>query len=638
MKNPFDVLAPLVMPGRTKLCDEYAAEFSLAVVSRNIKYEKLLSYILIAINLVLLLIDMLASWLWTGYAFVICKFERFNYFLLVVPVVFSLFARIGERVNEKNVKMYRTIHFAALSAVLMLCSAIAADNAGKGLLPYAYIVAMFCISSLIILDDFKIYAVYLITYVWYAVIISLKGIPFHDLEADLIFLLTLVMLSSMVSIIRFTGFKNSFMDKKLILEKNEELNSLSALLIKSNAILRAQLESSQDGIVILSNDLRVMSYNQKFIDMLGLPDDIMKYRDGRRIYYHFLAIVSDRKDIERRILEVYQLADRIYCGKVKLKNETILDIYSAPVMSYGEIYGKVWYISDITEKERMMDALRESSELKERLLQESREYDELKSEFFVNISHEFRTPLNILLGTLQLLNTMKADLYDTKTKQKVTKYFAVMKQNCYRLLRLTNNLIDMTRLDTGFLEMNLQYYNIVQVVEDITLSVAAFAENKGISLIFDTDCEEKIIAVDVDKIERIILNLLSNAVKFTRQGTIIVRMQDMGDSVRISVKDTGIGIPQEKLNIVFERFRQVDSSLTRDHEGSGIGLSLAKNLVELHGGSIEAVSEIGKGSEFIITLPCRSVSDEEMTKTSVYNTQDHVERISIEFSDIYPVV
>ncbi len=115
-------------------------------------------------------------------------------------------------------------------------------------------------------------------------------------------------------------------------------------------------------------------------------------------------------------------------------------------------------------------------------------------------------------------------------------------------------------------------------------------------------------------------------------------MQDMGDSVRISVKDTGIGIPQEKLNIVFERFRQVDSSLTRDHEGSGIGLSLAKNLVELHGGSIEAVSEIGKGSEFIITLPCRSVSDEEMTKTSVYNTQDHVERISIEFSDIYPVV
>jgi signal transduction histidine kinase len=638
MKNPFDVLAPLVMPGRTKLCDEYAAEFSLAVVSRNIKYEKLLSYILIAINLVLLLIDVLASWLWTGYAFVICKFERFNYFLLVVPVVFSLFARIGERVNEKNVKMYRTIHFAALSAVLMLCSAIAADNAGKGLLPYAYIVAMFCISSLIILDDFKIYAVYLITYVWYAVIISLKGIPFHDLEADLIFLLTLVMLSSMVSIIRFTGFKNSFMDKKLILEKNEELNSLSALLIKSNAILRAQLESSQDGIVILSNDLRVMSYNQKFIDMLGLPDDIMKYRDGRRIYYHFLAIVSDRKDIERRILEVYQLADRIYCGKVKLKNETILDIYSAPVMSYGEIYGKVWYINDITEKERMMDALRESSELKERLLQESREYDELKSEFFVNISHEFRTPLNILLGTLQLLNTMKADLYDTKTKQKVTKYFAVMKQNCYRLLRLTNNLIDMTRLDTGFLEMNLQYYNIVQVVEDITLSVAAFAENKGISLIFDTDCEEKIIAVDVDKIERIILNLLSNAVKFTRQGTIIVRMQDMGDSVRISVKDTGIGIPQEKLNIVFERFRQVDSSLTRDHEGSGIGLSLAKNLVELHGGSIEAVSEIGKGSEFIITLPCRSVSDEEMTKTSVYNTQDHVERISIEFSDIYPVV
>ena len=194
------------------------------------------------------------------------------------------------------------------------------------------------------------------------------------------------------------------------------------------------------------------------------------------------------------------------------------------------------------------------------------------------------------------------------------------------------------RLDTGFFEINLQNHNIIQVVEEITLSVAAYIENKGISLVFDTDVEEKFIAVDAEKIERIILNLLSIAVKFTKEnGMIQVNIHDKGDEIEISVKDTGIGIPKEKLDSIFERFRQVNSSLPRDNEGSGIGLSLTKNLVELHGGKIKVSSELDKGSEFIIELPCRTVSEEINKKSFVYTNQNRVERIRIEFSDIYSI-
>jgi signal transduction histidine kinase len=156
-------------------------------------------------------------------------------------------------------------------------------------------------------------------------------------------------------------------------------------------------------------------------------------------------------------------------------------------------------------------------------------------------------------------------------------------------------------------------------------------------LIFDTDVEEKIIACDADKIERILLNLLSNAVKFTdSDGYIEVNVQDKGENISISINDSGIGIPDEKLEVVFERFRQVDSSLTRKREGSGIGLSLVKALVEAHGGRIKVESEIGKGSKFTVELPTKILEIEGTALEETAVTMDmNVERIHIEFSDIY---
>ncbi len=264
------------------------------------------------------------------------------------------------------------------------------------------------------------------------------------------------------------------------------------------------------------------------------------------------------------------------------------------------------------------------------------QYKKLQAEFFANISHEFKTPLNLIFSTIQLLELCPGD-----TTYNNDRYTSIMKQNCYRLLRLVNNFIDITKMDSGYYELELKNHNIVYIVEEIVLSISEYIERNELELIFDTDIEEKIIACDVNKIERIILNLLSNAIKFTKTGgKIIVNMYDKGESVVISVKDTGRGIPKCKIDTIFERFVQIDKSLSRKQEGSGIGLSLVKALVELHDGTISVKSEYGKGSEFIIELPAKVVAEEnvnEKTDDNYNNHNNYIESINIEFSDIYSV-
>ncbi len=271
-----------------------------------------------------------------------------------------------------------------------------------------------------------------------------------------------------------------------------------------------------------------------------------------------------------------------------------------------------------------------------RLLEETLKYDKLKTEFIANMSHELRTPLNIIFSTTQLFSLLikKGESLNT---EKLSSYTSGVKQNCYRLLRLVNNLIDMTKIDSGFVKIDLENGNIVEVVEEITQSTAEYVHTMERTIIFDTDVEEKIMAFDAEKLERIFLNLISNATKFTKPGdTIEVNLFDKDDYVVISVKDTGKGISEENLAQLFQRFKQVDPLLNRSHEGSGIGLSIVKALVEMHEGTIEVKSIKDKGTEFIITLPARIIQNGvDATQKSNFKSQYNVEKIKIEFSDIY---
>lgn len=265
------------------------------------------------------------------------------------------------------------------------------------------------------------------------------------------------------------------------------------------------------------------------------------------------------------------------------------------------------------------------------------EYEGLKTEFFANLSHELKTPLNLIYSTVQLMSLKMKN--EDRTQVFLEKSLDILKQNCFRMMRLVNNLIDITKIDSGYFELELQEINIVQVVEDIVMSVTHYTESKGMTLLFDTEMEEKYMLVDLNSVERIILNLLSNAVKFTNiGGEIFVYMYEHEDKVRISVKDTGVGIPEEKQTLIFERFRQVDKSFARNHEGSGIGLSLVKSLVALHDGNIILKSEPGIGTEVVIELPVRKSESKNIPKANSAQMDmksNNVEFVNIEFSDIY---
>ncbi|AKA69746.1 ATP-binding protein [Clostridium scatologenes] len=285
---------------------------------------------------------------------------------------------------------------------------------------------------------------------------------------------------------------------------------------------------------------------------------------------------------------------------------------------------------------KQVEELNEDFEENKKMLSQIIKNDKLKTEFFTNISHELRTPLNVIWSTIQLIQSINEK--NLTTEYDIDKYLNIMSQNTLRLLRLINNLIDTTKIEGGYLSLRLANGNIINVIEEVTLSAASYIQSQGIELIFDTEVEEKYMAFDGDKIERIMLNLLSNAIKFTEEGgSIFVNIYDLQDKVKISVKDTGIGIPEDKLDSIFDRFIQVDTSLSKKPEGSGIGLALVKSLVKMQKGKIYVKSTLGYGSEFIVELPSVTVKENEELDQDIKskNFSRFIDKAKIEFSDIY---
>lgn len=380
-----------------------------------------------------------------------------------------------------------------------------------------------------------------------------------------------------------------------------------------------------DGIILYANEAAK--------DILGAEE----YNEiiGKNIKDFFPTCCKNSNS--ERCIKADKVKKVFFSAKEKLKklDGTIIEVEkTAATYTYNNKPAVLTVVRDLSLLEKV-EKLESKIERDEKLLAETREHDRIKTAFFSNLSHELKTPINVILGSVQLahlnLNNQKEDSRILNLK----KHLRIIKQNSYRLLKIVNNLIDITKIDSGYFQVNLKNHNIVYIVENIVESISDYIKSKGITLLFDTNTEEKYIACDPDKIERIILNLLSNAIKFTDPGgNITVEVSDKKDNVVISVKDTGIGIPKEKINTIFQRFSQVEQSLTRNREGSGIGLSLVKSLVEMHGGNINVKSQVGKGSEFIITLPSRLVEENDITVNST-DQQTQVERINIEFSDIY---
>lgn len=257
-----------------------------------------------------------------------------------------------------------------------------------------------------------------------------------------------------------------------------------------------------------------------------------------------------------------------------------------------------------------------------------------KGNFISNISHELRTPISVIMSANQLLQ-LKSKNSKNIGYDRYSDNFKIIQQNCYRLLRLTNNIIDVAKLDSGDMEINLKNINAVNLVESIVLSIVPYAESKNIDVVFDTTDEEIFMALDWEKIERVILNLLSNAIKFSKdRGIINVTLIKHNNKIVLKFKDNGIGIDEKNYDRVFERFTQVDDTLKRKNEGSGIGLSLVKGFIEMHNGTIAIESKLGFGTTFTIEIPIVIVEESNVILQED-NEKYTIIKTRVEFSDIY---
>ena len=234
----------------------------------------------------------------------------------------------------------------------------------------------------------------------------------------------------------------------------------------------------------------------------------------------------------------------------------------------------------------------------QRRAEELAELDRAKTTFFSNISHEFRTPLTLIMGPVQELQRLLAD-----AGQQVHEELEVIRRNGLRLGRLVNTLLDFSRIEAGRMQASYEPADIAQVTAELASVFRSAVDRAGLA--FEVDCRPLPEPVYLDRgmWEKVVLNLLSNALKFTFDGSIRVAVRAEGGQAVVTVADTGIGVPEQEMPRLFERFHRIENARSRSNEGSGIGLALVQELVQLHGGTITASSTEGEGTTFTIRLP-----------------------------------
>jgi signal transduction histidine kinase/DNA-binding NarL/FixJ family response regulator len=276
----------------------------------------------------------------------------------------------------------------------------------------------------------------------------------------------------------------------------------------------------------------------------------------------------------------------------KLETQSAVLIVSVLILFSFIVFAFILRKRSIERKKLLEEIQRQSQKLKE--------LDQAKTRFFANISHDLRSPLTLILGSLDKITERDYDILDSESKEMLD----MGMKNGKRLLYLADEIMDLTRLEEGKINLNLEYVKIVPYLRLLTKMFSSAADIKSISLKFEAKAEdESILQLDPHQFEKIIYNLLSNAIKFTPEnGNVNVSIQSDNQHVEIEISDSGTGIPEESLDLIFDRYYQSSNTEHASQSGVGIGLALVKELVELHGGTV-AVSSSEKGTSFVAKFP-----------------------------------
>jgi len=228
------------------------------------------------------------------------------------------------------------------------------------------------------------------------------------------------------------------------------------------------------------------------------------------------------------------------------------------------------------------------------------ELDKIKLDFLSNVSHELRTPLTSIKAYCDML--LMLDDEERETREEFLNYII---EECDRLVRMINNILDVSKIESGKMEWYFDSVNLTEVIHNSVNIVRNMAQNKGLSIEINISEELPSVWGDRDKLVQVMINLLDNAVKFTKEGRIVVGAELVDNQVKLYVSDTGIGIAAENQEFIFGKFNQVGDILTNKPQGSGLGLSICREIVNYHGGRIWVESEVGVGSTFYFTLPIK---------------------------------
>ncbi len=348
-----------------------------------------------------------------------------------------------------------------------------------------------------------------------------------------------------------------------VLEEKEELESI--------------IQNVYSGLLMVNKAGRIMQINQSARAMLGINDEDLTSGS----YQECIESEKVREILKTSIESATEVAEEVTLPTPGEEDEeNIYQVQTAVVRGeHGRAIGVVAIFNDITE---------------------IRSVDRMKTAFVSTVSHELRTPLTSIKGFITtLLAEEDATSYDTET---VREFYHIINSECDRLTRLINDLLNVSRIEAGrALDLNPKPVNVPQLVEKVVTVQRSYSTRHELAV--EIRGEIPVIVADEDKLDQILTNLTNNAIKYSpRGGTVTICVEYIGDVVRCTVSDTGMGIPKEHLSKVFDRFHRVDNRDTREVGGTGIGLYIVKHLVEAHGGRIWVESEMGKGSSFIFEL------------------------------------
>jgi len=388
----------------------------------------------------------------------------------------------------------------------------------------------------------------------------------------------------------------STMDITALKERETEIVAARETAETAAALLSLAAGAMAQGLLVVVND-RIRFTNAMFHELMKVPPELV---EPGRSWKEYLAFCVERGDLdltgrEETLAQIIQCAKtgKSYQNERRLPDGTWVKVYT----QHADGNALVITYTDIT------DAKNREARLSD-LVVKTEAADRAKSEFLANMSHEIRTPMNGVLGMAELLARTDLD-----SRQKT--FTDIIVKSGTALLTIINDILDFSKIDAGQLVLENVAFDLRETIEDVAALVSARAVEKDVELVvrIDPALDTRVVG-DVGRVRQILTNIVGNAVKFTEEGHVLVELTAVQVSendldLTIRVKDTGVGIPADKLGSVFEKFSQVDASSTRRHEGTGLGLAITSRLVELMGGEIDVESEIGKGSVFTIglTLP-----------------------------------